>query len=388
MIRALLAGTLLLASAATSAHNRSTSYSVWDFDDAGAQARARVTQLQLSRVQLHPDYTADYAATAAARLAQDLQLWSGGQPCRASQASAQADADGWIEARWRLDCTVRGDREIRMRLFESVAPSHLHFVRVNRAGIAPQQRVLSYAEPRLRLDEDAAAPDSLAHFVGIGFGHILDGWDHLAFLLMLILLAQSLREVLLIATGFTLAHSLSLAAASLGWVAVEQGRVEALIGFSIALVAAENIWLRSDRDVWVPRLFLAALAGFALLLRQHLVLLAALLLFSACYFGLAARAQNPRRLRLLLTLVFGLVHGFGFAGLMGELELPPQSLVQGLLGFNLGVELGQFAVVALVWPLLLLLHRRPVAGRVSQYGASCAVAGLGTFWFITRIAGS
>lgn len=382
---------LLMCSAQALAHNTGSSFSQWTLTGTSASVQARVPQLELSRLQLDPRYTADYAQTIGALLSRDLQLWSAAGLCTPTSVQAEVQAGGWVQARWSLHCQGWHGLTIRTRLLEAQAPSHLHFVRVDQPGHATLERVLSFGSPALALADrqtvTSATPQTLSHFIGVGFAHILGGWDHLAFLLMLILMASRLREVALIASGFTLAHSLTLAAAVLGWVQVEQARVEALIGFSIVLVAAENIWLGSARDAWIPGLLLLGLFACMLLMPQGLPwsLGAALLLFSCCYFGLLQQARRPLRLRLLLACTFGLVHGFGFAGLMGELRLPAAALAPALLGFNIGVELGQLLVIALIWPLLLLLRRAPPHAVRVQQGVSATVAGLGTFWFLSRI---
>ncbi|MES3040615.1 MAG: HupE/UreJ family protein [Pseudomonadota bacterium] len=391
--RMVLSLVLLLGGTLAHAHNLGTSYSQWTLDTSGAEVQARVPQLQLSRLQLDPRYTPDYLPKVGELLAANLQLWAGEQRCPPSQVQAREESEGWVTATWRVDCPSPKSWLIRTRLFESVAPSHLHFVRVDTPGSHTQQQLLNFAAPSLAISQNEASTESsLLHFISIGIQHILSGWDHLAFILMLILLAGSLRDVAWVATGFTVAHSLTLAAASLGWVLVDQARVEALIGFSIALVAAENLWLNSARDVWIPRLLLLALLAFALLTPAFTaltlmtsLLMAGLLLFTACYFALLADTQKPQRWRLALTFIFGLVHGFGFAGLMGELHLSPAQLIPGLLGFNIGVELGQLFVIALIWPLLLLLRRHPRTAAWGTQSVSAAVAGLGVFWFATRL---
>lgn len=394
----LLSFMLVLAGTVAHAHNLGTSYSQWTLDAPasnrqGAEVLARVPQLQLSRLQLDPRYTPDYLKQVGELLATNLQLWAGEQRCPASQVQARLASEGWVTATWRVDCPSPNAWLIRTRLFEAVAPSHLHFVRVDTPDQRTQQQLLNFAAPSLAISQHEASTErSLLHFISIGIQHILSGWDHLAFILMLILLAGRLRDVAWVATGFTVAHSLTLAAASLGWVLVDQARVEALIGFSIALVAAENLWLSSARDVWIPRLLLLALFTFAVLtaglMPQPLMstlLMAGLLLFSACYFALLADTPKPQRWRLALTFMFGLVHGFGFAGLMGEMHLPPAQLIPGLLGFNIGVELGQLFVIALIWPLLLLLRRHRRSAAWGTQSLSAAAAGLGVFWFVTRL---
>jgi hypothetical protein len=117
--------------------------------------------------------------------------------------------------------------------------------------------------------------------------------------------------------------------------------------------------------------------------------LVGLALFTACHFGLMRISARPQRLRAAVAFGFGLVHGFGFAGVLAEITDDPSRLVRALLGFNVGVELGQLAVLALVWPLLLVAAR-VAEGRphrlIAEVG-SAAICGLGTFWFLVRAFG-
>ena len=114
--------------------------------------------------------------------------------------------------------------------------------------------------------------------------------------------------------------------------------------------------------------------------------LVGVLIFSGCHFGLLATVRNPRLLRVAVAFAFGLIHGFGFAGVLRELSLPTDRLVSALFGFNVGVELGQLAVVLLVWPVLYALSRWDkgrLHTRTAELG-SAAICGLGLFWFVTR----
>jgi hypothetical protein len=296
--RATLAVLLLAAAGVGHAHNRGTSYSEWSFGPEGAQVRARVPQLELTRLQLDPARTPDYAARAAAVVADALQLWAGDARCAPSQPRGQAGADGWLVASWTVRCPATGGLTVRSTLLQAVAPSHLHFVRVQIDGAPPRERVLTFAEPAFAVSAATGRGAALGRYLRLGVDHILSGWDHVAFVLALILLAAGLREVALLATGFTLAHSLTLGAAALGYANARGDAVEAVIGFSIALVAAENLWWRAGRERWTP----PALAGVLLLLaatgatRLAPMLLFGLALFTACYFALARTASpSPAR---------------------------------------------------------------------------------------------
>src|SRR5262249_43538273 len=150
--------------------------------------------------------------------------------------------------------------------------------------------------------------------------------------------------------------------AVVGWVRPSPAPIEALVGLSIALVAAENIWLVGAQGVVVPAaisgtlalLAIGAAAGYG---KVPALVLAGLAVFSACYFGLLARATRKASLRWAVAFLFGLVHGFAFASVLVEAQLDTAHLAKALFGFNLGVEIGQLGVVVLVWPLLMLATR-------------------------------
>jgi hypothetical protein len=365
------------------AHTRATSYSEWTLTESGASVRARATQLELTRLALDPQTTPDYARRVAEVLQNGLQLWAGDRPCAPAAVHAEATADGWVRASWDVACPPElrdAVRSVRTQLLVGVAPGHLHFARVQLADAAVRERVLTAVDPVFELP--AADPGSLAHYVTLGIGHILSGWDHLAFILGLLLLAGSLTEMALIATGFTLAHSLTLGAATLGLVHTSPTAVEALIGFTIALVAVESAWFRAHRPAWMPELLTLLVVVAAL---QLPVLVAGgLAVFTLCYFATLDAAARPERWRIAMALLFGLIHGFGFAGALVDLRLPTERLATALFGFNVGVELGQLVVIAAVWPLLRIVARWPVAVRWAHEGLAAGLCGLGVFWFVAR----
>jgi hypothetical protein len=278
-----------------------------------------------------------------------------------------------------------------------VAPSHLHFAkRVDAAGHITE-RVLAEGDPEWAFaspEPERAQGASLLGYLALGVLHIASGFDHLAFVLALLLLASSFGEVATLVSGFTVAHSLTLALATLGVVRPEAAAVEALIGLSIALVALENGWLLGGRGRAVPRLAVGALLVVTALSglgmgRVPPLVIAGVTLFAGCHFALLRRAERPARLRAGVALTFGLVHGFGFAGILTELELPRARLAAALLGFNLGVELGQLAMVALAWPVLRwLAAAQPGSHRVLVEACSAGVLALGLYWFLQRAFGA
>ena len=198
----------------------------------------------------------------------------------------------------------------------------------------------SAAAPGLVPVAPPPARASWLSFVLLGVEHILTGFDHLCFLFALLLVATRFRDVLAVVTTFTVAHSLTLAAAAFGAVAWSSSVVEPLIAASIVYIGLENIFLR----------------------------------------------RSPRH-RLALVFGFGLVHGLGFAGALAE-RLPGVTggaVVPPLLGFNAGVELGQLAVAACLVPLIGLARARPEFAARLQPACSLAIATAGVIWFIQRV---
>jgi hypothetical protein len=177
----------------------------------------------------------------------------------------------------------------------------------------------------------------------------------------------------------------TLAAAALGIVVPHARAVEATIAASILLIALENVGLGHVRGGAL--VILGALALFvASAAFGGLPAFWGLALFTACYFALLRTLGRTGRLRWVIPCLFGFVHGLGFSGVLLEQELPRGQLVQALFGFNVGVELGQLAIVACIWPLLQWLRKRDFGPTVVD-ATSFAGAALGTFALIVRVFG-
>jgi hypothetical protein len=301
---------------------------------------------------------------------------------------------------WRVICASRGPLAIESTAFFDVRPQHVHLARIRQGEGPAVEQLLVRDRPRITLppteSAQATTGSGLLDYVKLGIGHIFTGADHLCFLLALLLIGATLREVAMVVTGFTAAHSLTLALGVLGVVRPASAAVEALIGLSIVVVALENfLETTGDATRRLVRgglaLLLAGASAGALVGRFAVpaLALAGVGIFSLCYFELLARAERPARLRWLVAFVFGLVHGFGFAGVLAETALPAGRMAQALLGFNLGVEIGQLSIVATLWPLYrLLLARLPDArSAVIQLGSAVVLAA-GLFWFLSRAMGA
>ena len=221
--------------------------------------------------------------------------------------------------------------------FEALGPDHHTLVKLE-AGGDVHQAALEKAAARLDVTLAAGAgPPRGGGFVRLGVQHILTGVDHMLFLAALLLAGGGAVALLKTVTAFTAAHSVTLAVAVLGQITLPDRVVEPVIAVSIGWVAVEN------------------LAGWRTLAHRWLV-----------------------------SFAFGLVHGFGFAGALSPLALPRASLASALLGFNVGVELGQVLVIALVVPLLAWSRRRGWE-HVLIRGGSIALIVLSLVWFVERL---
>jgi hypothetical protein len=393
-LRRLASAVLLLAlllPAAARAHSRSASYSSFDLQGRGAHITFRISQLELTRLPWGVVAPPALERDLGAYLSGALRLEAGATPCPVVDGPRALEAPpGRAVIEWSVRCPGTGALAIESDLLREVEP-----------GQPVVERVLSRSAPRWELPRATAgrpppraSGSSFGSYIALGVRHIASGTDHLIFLLGLLLLARRVRDVLTIVTGFTVGHSITLALAALGTVHPEPRAVEALIGLSIALVAAENAWLLSGKSRAVPLFVLAALAGMAGLAADGLgvvpaLTLLGLALFSACYFGLLDRVPRPDRLRFAIAFCFGLVHGFGFAGVLTEGGLPRDRMLSALLGFNGGVEIGQLVVVAMAWPLLagLARWRDGAYHRFAVEAGTGLVCALGVFWLVSRAYG-
>ncbi len=193
------------------------------------------------------------------------------------------------------------------------------------------------------------------------------------------------------ATGFTLGHSITLSLAVLGVVRPDLPAIEAMIGFTIALVAVENVSVDAGAGLPIALVAAAALGGLAALGRfVHVALpartLLGLAMFAPCYLMLTGTRESDAKLRPVLTVLFGLIHGFGFASALMDLGLPNDRLAPALFGFNAGVEIGQVCIVSVLWGGALAVRRfRPRQDfRLSLDALSAALCALGLFWFVSR----
>lgn len=347
---------LTLGPGSAGAHSRSRSFSIWtvkggqvsvyvELDEQDVRESAYV-DLDRDELLSEPEVRASQG-----RVAQLLDAYvdvaNQGGACDRDGATtvelAHPPSQVYLRAAWRCVGAVTS-LNVGLRLHEPLeVKGHRNLANFKLPNERTAQHVFSPGAESLQLQveqppEETSAWAAFRIYFLLGGEHILVGWDHLLFLAALLLIWPRVRQVLLIVTSFTVAHSLTLALATLELVRPPDALVEGVIAASIIYVAVENL----------------------------------------------LRTEAPRR--WLVTLGFGLVHGFGFSGVLRELGLPQEHLIASLVAFNVGVEAGQLAVVLPLVALLAAGRGLPegVRRRITQ-GLSALVVVPAAWWLVERI---
>lgn len=214
-------------------------------------------------------------------------------------------------------------------------PSHANFATIKMDG-KQQEKILTFESRELEIGELSLLQNG-KQFVVLGLKHIFTGYDHILFIISLLFGAKTFRHILSLVTAFTIAHSITLALATFDIVQLPSRFVESAIALSVVYVALMNIFNKdSKHQPW-------------------------------------------------LAFAFGLIHGFGFAGILSEMRLDTNHMAASLLSFNIGIEIGQLIIVSLVYPLILWIKKltlKPIKWVIP--GTSAAILAFGLVWFIQR----
>ena len=383
---------LLLCAGSALPHTRSETFLVLEATGSTVHSAMTIPIAEASR--LAPDGVgAPSNERVATYVAQHLAVASGGKDCPASTPTV-AVAGELRRVEIAFQCPDTRELVVRSSAFLDLVPAHVIYVRVRKANGAFVEQLISSARREIAVSASEGAKLESASFheyILLGIKHILTGPDHLAFVLGFVLISRRIRDLVFVITGFTIGHSVTLALAVTGFVRPHTAFIDVMIALTIALIGAENIAVASRRALTVAA-GAGALLGAMLLARLFgygslpVSLLLGAGLFAFCYLLAAGRVHDAARVRLVVTLVFGLIHGFAFAKDLIEMQLPKARLAELLFGFNLGVEVGQLLVVAVllagafVATRLRLAPPRPITVDVVASG----IVGLGVFWMVNR----
>ncbi|HXA40556.1 MAG TPA: HupE/UreJ family protein [Phenylobacterium sp.] len=399
-MRRVLLAALWLALAVTlvarpaGAHTRSESHSVWEINGADVDLAMTIPVLELQRLGAGGAAPSDEAVKRYLT-ARVFPIAAGRRCALVPPVETLSAAPGFRKYDFTFRCAARDDLEIRSAAFFDLVPSHTNFAEIqDETTGAFAEQLITNERQTVAVSGKAAnglKSASFFEFVRMGVMHIFTGVDHMSFLLGLVLISRRLRDLVFVVSGFTIGHSLTLALAVTGVIRPHPEFIDALVALTIALIGAENIAEQTHRPLPVALSFGASLAMMALASAFGFGELPSLLLlgaglFTSNYLMISGRLADPGRFRMMITLVFGLIHGFGFASNLLEMQLPTGRLAELLVGFNLGVEIGQLTLVLGVTGLVLLVSKLKLATprAVTVDVASSFLVGLGVFWFVTR----
>ncbi len=292
-------------------------------------------QMHLGQSGVAPDYR-----PLITTISEKIHVIADGKPCAATQGNVVPPAGAALSYAATVDFKCDADIHsltLRDDMSDAIGPAQHTLAAIMWTGGSQQFAFGNDArETTIKISEPAKASQGAGSFFPLGIEHILTGYDHLLFLIALMLRGGNFWSMLKIITAFTVAHSITLALAALDLVVLPGAFVESVIALSIAYVALEN------------------------LLPRHAV-----------------------SRRWLVSFVFGLMHGFGFSSVLREIGLPKENLLLALLNFNLGVEVGQATIVLLAVPLLLRFKNRPWEKHV-VFAISAAILTAGLVLFVER----
>lgn len=391
---------LLFIGLPADAHNRSQSFSQWTIDNNQLQMLFTVKAREATR--LLDNRHSSLETVLAEHLSATLSVTQGDARCSLSNGNRIVPLSakpGYLRLGASFNCPgslAEKPPIIQIGSFFPVAASHVHYARIAAAGQSAQEYLFTESRQQHQIAlAQGQWSDSLerafTQYTALGLEHIFTGIDHIAFLLAMILLLQPMRSLVLMVSGFTIGHSITLCLTVLGWISLDIMVVEALIGFTIALVAAENI-AASTGSYRQITLGAAALIVIMILLSLNpatapalpILSLLGLLIFTLSYLPGIHGQSGSVATRPALSLAFGLIHGFGFAAILQEIGLPNDQLWPALLGFNIGVELGQLMILAAVYIVFKTLKTVVSIPDSARDISSALLCGLGLYWFIAR----
>ena len=384
---------LILCSICSEAHNRSESYSKFNLTSNEQGMAIQVTSSIKQDIFNNLNPTSHFKSYESLVAYLDKAI-NPGSSCKLNE-SVEINENislGVLKFAWSFQC-LQIPESISISLFQDLGVTHTHIARGVIDGQSVPEFMFASTQDAWVIGLPGESNVNQSSYFGYfksGVQHILSGWDHLTFLLGLLLLFTG-RFLIIAITGFTIGHSLTLGLGAMNVLRVHSEIIETLIGFSILLLAVEYFHKHAfEINKLIKNLALSFCAFLPLTIFGNLdpILIVGLALFLTFYLSLTNHYSSPW-LPLMVTVFFGLIHGLGFASSIAESGIPQDRLLPIILSFNVGVEVGQLAVA---FTLLAFLKLTKTYFRFSDFnylhGAMGAfVFSMGTFWFISRAIG-
>lgn len=384
---------LIVCSIVSEAHNRSESYSKFNFTSNEQGMAIQITGSIKQDIFNNLNPTSHFQSYESLVTYLDKAI-NPGSSCKLNE-SVEINENislGVLKFVWSYQC-LQIPESISMSLFQDLGVTHTHIARGVIDGQSVPEFMFASTQDAWVIGLPGESNVNQSSYFGYfksGVQHILSGWDHLTFLLGLLLLFTG-RFLIIAITGFTIGHSLTLGLGAMNVLRVHSEIIETLIGFSILLLAVEYFLKHAfEINKLIKNLALSFCAFLPLTIfgNLDLILIVGLALFLTFYLSLTNHYSNPW-LPLMVTIFFGLIHGLGFASSIAESGIPQDRLLPIILSFNIGVEVGQLAVA---FTLLAFLKLTKTYFRFSDFNYLHGAMGtfvfsMGTFWFISRAIG-
>ena len=384
-------------------HYFSESFSKWNITGSDIIANFSILELEATRILQVKEYEKMLTGNEFSEkdifkiyLNNHIHVYSADLKCESINDIIELSTEeGYLRYELAFKCPSEENIKIINNALFNVIQSHIHIARIYLENDLLTEKALFFNDQSVDISEketELSFFSSFKNFFYSGLNHILGGYDHLLFILGLLIIVTNLNRLILVITGFTIGHSITLFLSLVDVVQVNASIVESLIGFTIMFVGLEYFYKNNNGRLLsigyivllLPMLFILS---FFTNIQFSGLLMMGLLLFSLGYFFLKENLKNSDNLLILITIVFGLIHGFGFGGFLLNTEINSGNILSGLLGFNLGVEFGQILFVLgvlLIFQLVSFIRLNFIINLFKDTSFALLIC-FGLYFFIQRL---
>ena len=384
------------------AHYFSESFSKWNISKQDIQVNFNLLELEATRILKIDKYQKLLSNNLSENeifkiyLEKNLFVESEGMGCDLKDdTKILSSKEGYLRVELNYKCPFSSNIKIVNNALFYLIDSHIHIARIYRNNSILLEKALFFNDQSIHINEEVKEKkifEQFSNFIHSGFNHIIGGYDHLIFVLGLLLLINNFKLLFLAITGFTIGHSITLALTALEIVIPNISLIEAIIGFTIMFVALEY-FNEKQNSPYISIAFLITLSTALLILSVinilHIpvFLLTGLLIISISYFLIKNYYTTGDKLLISLTVAFGLIHGFGFGSFLMSTNFDTSQTIVSLLGFNLGVEIGQLFFVGLILLIYKIFKTLRMTNVIifSKDLFFIITLSMGMFWYVQRL---
>ena len=384
------------------AHYFSESFSKWNISNQDIKVNFNLLELEATRILKIDKYQKLLSNNLSENeifkiyLEKNLFVETEGVKCDLKDdTKILSSKEGYLRVELNYKCPFSSNIKIVNNALFYLIDSHIHIARIYQDNSILLEKALFFNDQSIHINEEVKEKkifEQFSNFINSGFNHIIGGYDHLIFVLGLLLLINNFKLLFLAITGFTIGHSITLALTALEIVIPNISLIEAIIGFTIMFVALEY-FNEKQNSPYISIALLISLSTVLLILSAinilHIpvFLLTGLLIISISYFLIKNYYTTGDKLLISLTVAFGLIHGFGFGSFLMSTNFDTSQTIVSLLGFNLGVEIGQLVFVGLIlliYKIFITLKMNNVI-ILSKDLFFIITLSMGMFWYIQRL---